>query len=380
MPQTYSILRSCFSRSWGGLEITTLETTALLRDRGHRVRLACVPESRLARAAADRDLEILPLAVTGYAHPMLAARLARELRARPVDLIHTELSRDLATLVGAIRMSGRSIPLLLTKQMGSYIMKRDLLHRITFAHVDRVLAISDVLRKNVLETTPVPPEKVTVLHHAVDTELFSPARVDRWRVRREFGIPDEAILVGFVGRFSPGKGQEELLAALQTLAPRHPRLRCLIVGEASFGEKEYEQQVRERAARLGLDGLVTFAGFRTDIPEVMATFDIFAFPSHAEAFGIVLIEAMAMERPVVSTDCDGVLEIVENGVTGVYVRPREAASLARGLEALIADPPLRARMGRAGRERVLRMFDQQKRMERLEAIYGEVLRERAAAV
>ena len=380
MPPTYAILRSCFSRSWGGLEITALETTALLRDRGHRVRLACVPESRLARAAAERDLATIPLAVTGYAHPMLAARLARELRARPVDLIHSEHSRDLATLVGAIRISARAIPLLLTKQMGSYIMKRDLLHRITFAHVDRVLAISDVLRKNVLETTPMPPEKVTVLHHAVDTELFSPARVDRWRVRREFGIPDEAILVGFVGRFSPGKGQEELLAALQTLAPRHPRLRCLIVGEASFGEKEYEQQVRERAARLGLDGLVTFAGFRSDIPEVMATFDIFAFPSHAEAFGIVLIEAMAMERPVVSTDCDGVLDIVENGVTGVYVRPREAASLARGLETLIADPPLRARMGTAGRERVLRMFDQQKRMERLEAIYGEVLRERAAAV
>jgi glycosyltransferase involved in cell wall biosynthesis len=380
MAQTYSILRSCFSRSWGGLELSALETTALLRDRGHTVRLACPPESRLAHEAHERSLDVLLLPVTGYAHPFLAAKLASALRARSVDIIHTELSRDLATLVAAIRMSGRRTPLILTKQMGSYIMKRDLLHRITYAHVDRVLAISDVLRKNVLQTTPMAPAKVSVLHHAVDTGLFSPARVDRWHVRRELGIPDEAILVGFVGRFSPGKGQEELLAALQMLAPRHPRLRCLIVGEASFGEKEYELRIRSQAAGPGLKNAVTFAGFRRDIPSVMATFDVFAFPSHAEAFGIVLIEAMAMERPVVSTNCDGVLDIVEDGVTGVYVQPRDAASLAEGLEKLLTDGPLRTRMGCAGRERVLRMFDQRTRMERLEAVYGEVLHERSGGV
>jgi glycosyltransferase involved in cell wall biosynthesis len=329
--------------------------------------------------AQERSLELLPLPVTGYAHPLLAARLARELRAQPVDLIHSEHSRDLATLVAAIRLSGRSIPLVLTKQMGSYIMKRDILHRITFSHVDRVLAISEVLRRNVIETTPMRPERVLLLHHAVDTDVFSPDGVDRFRVRREFGIPDDAVLVGFVGRFSPGKGQEELLVSLQPLAARHPGLRCLVVGEASFGEKEYERQIRSLSAQLGLEQVVTFAGFRSDIPEVMAAFDIFTFPSHAEAFGIVLIEAMAMERAVVSTNCDGVVDIVEDGVTGVYVSPRDARSLEAGLERLIVNPALRHSMGKAGRQRVLRMFDQRKRLEKLEAIYKEVLRERSGS-
>jgi glycosyltransferase involved in cell wall biosynthesis len=375
MNKRLTILRSCFSRSWGGLELSTVSTTDLLQRRGHRVWLACPPASRLAEECTRRGIPVLPLAVRGYAHPLLAVRLARFLRRNSVEILHSELSRDLATLVTAIRFSGRKIPLLLTKQMGSYIMKRDVLHRITYAHVDRVLAISNVLRTNVLETTPMRPERVVVLHHAVDTEEFSPARGDRIRIRREFGINDAETLVGFVGRFSPGKGHEDLLEALRLLKPRFPLVRCLIIGEASLGEKVYEQEIRAMTTRLDLDSVVRFAGFRPDIPALMSAFDVFAFPSHAEAFGIVLIEAMAMERPVVSTNCDGVLDIVVDGTTGVSVPPRNPGKFAAGLARLIVDPSLRERMGRAGRHRVQQMFNQSTRIERLEEIYQEVLLE-----
>jgi glycosyltransferase involved in cell wall biosynthesis len=376
MNDQFAILRSCFSRSWGGLELSTVTTTDLLHRRGHRVWLACPPASRLAEECASRGIPVLPLDVRGYAHPVLAARLSRFLRRNSIEILHSELSRDLATLVAAIRFSGRKIPLLLTKQMGSYIMKRDPLHRLTYAHVDRVLAISNVLRKNVLETTPMVPDRVVVLHHAVDTEEFSPARGDRLRIRREFGIDDTETLVGFVGRFSPGKGHEDLLEALHLLKSGFPRLRCLIVGEASLGEKGYEQEIRSMATRLDLDTVVGFAGFRRDVPAIMSAFDVFAFPSHAEAFGIVLIEAMAMERPVVSTNCDGVLDIVVDGTTGVSVPPRSPKEFAAGLARLLLDSSLRERMGRAGRQRVMHMFNQSTRIERLEEIYREVLLER----
>src|SRR4030042_4755305 len=153
-----------------------------------------------------------------------------------------------------------------------------------------------------------------------------------------------------VGRFSPGKGHEELLEAARILRGMHPEVRYLVVGEASHGEEHYEKRIHQLARQLGVDDLIVFTGFRRDIPEIMSAFDIFAFPSHAESFGVALIEAMAMERAVVSTNCDGVLDIVVGEETGIYIHPRRASELADALARLIKHPLLRERMGKAGRQ------------------------------
>jgi len=115
------------------------------------------------------------------------------------------------------------------------------------------------------------------------------------------------------------QGHEDLLQAAAAVRADHPQVRFLIVGEATAGEDAYARQIRALAESLQLGDGAIFAGFRRDVPDVMASCDIFAFPSHAESFGVVLIEAMAMELPVVSTNCDGVLDIVVDGKTGLEV-------------------------------------------------------------
>jgi glycosyltransferase involved in cell wall biosynthesis len=369
-----NLLHTCFSRSWGGLEIQALEVAEQLRRRGHVVHVGCCPGSRLEQETVTAGLTPLPLNVTGYLHPLLAFRLARFLRTARIDLIHAHLSKDLATIVPAIDLSGRNVPLILHKRVGSYIRKRDLFHRYTFRRVSRVLAISEVIRRNVIETTPVPPLRVVTLHDAIDTARFSPQRADRAAVRGEFGFSEGDVVVGFVGRFSPGKGHEELLGAAQLLLPRFPHLRFLVVGEPSYGEDAYAGRIRDMAREMGLEERVLFAGFRRDVPDVMAAFDIFAFPSHAESFGVVLIEAMALERPVVATNCDGVVDIVVDGETGLLVPPRRADALAGALARFIEDDTLRSRFGRAGRQRVLLRFDQQRQIDLLEESYRSVVR------
>ena len=371
----FTILQTCFSPSWGGLEIQSLEVSRHLLRRGHRVTLACLAGSRLHREAQSAGLESLPLGVTGYLHPGAMMALRRCLRRGPVDVIHCQHSRDIATVVPAMRLTARRIPVVLSKRVGSYVRKRDPLHRFTYAGVRRVLAISEVIRRNVIDTTPVPPARVLTLHDAIDLDLFLPA-VTPPVLRGASSLPPEAIVVGFVGRFSPGKGHEDLLQAVHILKPRHPRLRVFIVGEASYGEVQYEQEIRTLCTRLHLDDIVTFTGFRSDIPEVMASFDILAFPSHAESFGVVLLEAMAMERPVVSTNCDGILDVVVDGETGIFFSPGDAVGFSAALDRLIADPELRRRMGKAGRERVERLFGRERQMEALEQIYAEVIAER----
>lgn len=374
------IVQTCFSASWGGLELQALEVSKRLASRSHRVWLACPKASRLEAEAREAGLATLALGVTGYVHPRAVAALSRFLRRERIDVIHCQHSKDLATVVPAGILSGRSCPILLSKRVGSYLMKKDPFHRFTYAHVDRVLAISEVIRRNVVDTTPAPAERVTTLHDAVDLDVFSPAAARRDAIRSEFGFDDRTIVVGFVGRFSPGKGHEELLDAAATLAPADPRLRFVIVGEASLGEENYARTIRERASGLGLDSVVRFAGFRRDVPDVLASFDIFAFPSHAEAFGVVLIEAMAMERPVVSTNCDGVVDIVVDGETGIFVHPGRSDELAAAISRLAADPSLRQSMGTAGRRRVEEKFDQRQQTDAIVEIYRELIAKRKRSV
>jgi glycosyltransferase involved in cell wall biosynthesis len=371
--QLMNILQTCYSPAWGGLEIQALEVCLRLLRRGHQVTLSCQPGTRLAHEAAHHNVPLLPHAVRGYIHPIIVIRLATQLRRGTIDLIHCQHSRDIATVVPAMLLSGRRRPILLSKRVGSYINKKDIFHRLTHRYISRILAISDVIHRNVLETLPIPPERVLTLHDAIDTARFSSKNTHRSTIRHQFSIDDTTLLVGFVGRCSPGKGHEEFLRAAAILKPRFPDVRYLAVGEASYGEEQYAARIRRLAVEFGVDDVVTFVGFREDIPDIMAAFDVFAFPSHAEAFGVVLIEAMAMELPVVSTNCDGVLDIVVEGETGLMVPPRNAEEFARCLGSLLEDPVLRRQLGKAGRVRVLNIFDQQKQITRLEQIYRDLL-------
>jgi glycosyltransferase involved in cell wall biosynthesis len=352
-----------------------LELSLLLRQRGHAVRLACPPGSRIHAGAEAAGLATFSLNVRGYAHPILTLRLSRLLRTEGIQIVHCEHSRDLATVVPAVLLSGRRIPIILTRHVGSYLQKRDLFHQFTYHFVSRVVAISSVIRRNVIETTPMRPERVLVIHNGVDLSAFAPERGKRDATRREFGYGDQDCVVGMVGRLSPGKGHEELLKAISILHRQYPEVRALVVGGASHNEEAYAEGILQMAQSLGLDGVVTFTGYRTDIPALLSAIDIFAFPSHAEAFGLVLIEAMAMEKPVVSTNCDGVLDIVEDGVSGILVPPRSAEELASALGSLIRGTELRATLARGARARAMTAFDRERQIESLEDLYTEVLSE-----
>jgi len=368
-----NILQTCFSASWGGLEMQALEISRRLHERGHHVWLGAPEHTRLFQEASRYPFHLLPLNVTGYAHPVLIWRLSRFLRDQAIQIVHCQHSRDLATAVPAQHLSGRHCPLILSKRVGSYITKQDLLHRYTYGRLQRVLAISDVIHRNVIATTPVAPAKVRTFHDAVDLTLFDPAKADREAVRQSLGIEKSMPLFGFVGRFSPGKGHEELIDAAALLREEGLVFHLAIVGEASHGEEAYAAGIRTMAHERGLDEVVTFLGYRAEIPSVMAAFDILVFPSHAESFGVVLIEAMAMALPVVATNCDGVVDIVVDGETGIMVPPKDGRRLAEGMRKLLGDAPLRKRMGVAGRKRVEELFDQEKQIDRLEELYEELL-------
>jgi glycosyltransferase involved in cell wall biosynthesis len=369
----YTILQSCSSRSWGGLEMQALLECSQLKARGHNVTLLCSPKSRLEGEANRAGIETLPLELRASNYPRALGVLRRFLTNRGTEIIHAQISQDLAVLVAAAVFVPTSPRIVLTKRVGSFISKRDLFHRWLYRHVSLVVAISEVIRKNVLDTCPVDSSRVVTLFDGVDLDRFDPGRVDPMKVRRELGLEEHDLVIGMVGRFSPGKGHEEFIEAARMIHSSLPEIKFLVVGEPSYGEEEYGKGLLESAKPLTAEGVVTFNGFRTDIPEVMAALDVLAFPSHAEAFGDVLIEAMAMKLPVVSTNCDGVLDIVIDGETGIQIPPRDAHSLADALMQLIQDEERRRLFGEAGRRRVEKIFDLKRRTETMEGLYAQVL-------
>ena len=366
------VLYSCLSKSWGGMEMFTISAIKQLQKRQIHVELLCISESRIHIEANNIGMIIHPVKASGYFHPYTILRLVSIIYRGEYDLIHTQASKDLWLLVPALKLLRSKIPLVLTKQVGSAIVKKDKFHKWIYARLTLALAISRVIKKNLLETCPLEENKVRLLHNGIDTEKFNPEKVSSTKVREEFGIQENDIVIGMLARFSPGKGHEEFLAAAGKLNLKYNNLKYLIVGEASHGENLYADSIKQQAAASNLSNII-FTGYRSDTPQVIAAMDIFIFPSHNEAFGIALTEAMAMAKPSVCSNADGVLDIAVDNETSYLFENKSSEDLVNKIELLINSPAIRIQFGKAARKRAIENFDLNVLTDKVIKIYDELL-------
>ncbi len=341
-----------------------------LRRRGHDVSLLCTPRSTILKEAYAAGIPAVGLLGDDKQAFRTIRELSRLLRDYDFDVVHTHLSHDLWWLVPALKLASSDAKFFLTKHMASGVKKTDPLHRFLYGRLQGTFAISNYIKGSVLNTCPVPESKVHVLPPGIPLETFDPSLYRKSEVRAELGIPENTLLIGMVGRMSPGKGHEEFLMAAKSLTDSSGmNLQFLVVGGASFGEGPYESKIRNLAGDLGLKDVVTFTGFRKDVPRLLTAFDILAFPSHEESFGLGLAEAMAMKLPVVASKSAGVLDIVVDNETGLLVPPKDYKSLADGILRLVRDPNVRRSHGEAGRKRVEQLFSLSSGVDSLERYY-----------
>jgi glycosyltransferase involved in cell wall biosynthesis len=212
------------------------------------------------------------------------------------------------------------------------------------------------------------PSKLSVLHNAVDVDCFEAAKPKRDAMRAELGYEPDDCVIGIIGRLTSEKGHKSLLEAFCTVSKKMPKVRLLVVGGGPL-RGELERAARE----LELDDCVRFLGVREDVPELMSASDIVALASTYEGLGIVLLEAMALGKPVVATRVGGVPEIVVGGETGLLVGPNDPQAMADAIERLARDENMCARMGNAGKKRVQESFTMPIMLKRLEKLYEDVL-------
>jgi len=374
-----TIAQICSSPSWGGMEMHVAELAFLLRNNGCQVQAFCAPQSRLTTRLQDQAIEPKVFRPHGYIDPCGIWSLFRAFTKDPVDVVHVHYSKDLWSLIPALQLlpENRRPAVVLSKHIGTQKRKTDLFHRRLYARVARVIAISRVIERNILQTHPVQPQQVVVLHHGIDTDRFQRSETVRNRKRAELGLAASEILIGTIGRLESGKGHLEFLAMAEQLASEFDQVRFVMIGEATRGEEFRAEPILEKARTLNLADRLQLLGFRDDVPELLSAMDIFAFPSHAEAFGLVLIEAMAASLPVVSSRCDGVLDIVQEGKNGLLVPPHDSAALTQAVRSLVVDPELRSTMGKNSRKIAEHHFSTKRMMTELLQLYHQCLAEAA---
>lgn len=342
-----------------------------LAKRGHQITVFCAEQSPLHRDISSQAIPWKVFQPKGYFDPFTSWRLRAMLVQGGFDLIHAHFSRDLWIIVPAI--SGvRHIPIVFIKHIGTQKSKKDLFHRWLYRRVAHVIAISSVIAKNLLATHPLAPERLSVVHHGVDLTLFKNKQA-RSLIRSEFGIDADDVVIGSIGRLQVGKGHLEFLEMAGQIAAEFPRTKFMIVGEPTHGEENLARPIYQKAAQLGLGNRLIFTGFRTDVPDVLGAMDIFAFPSHAEAFGLVVIEAMAAGLPIVSSACDGVLDIIRDGENGLLIDPKDARQLTDAVRRLLINKSYAAMLASNGLKSVANNFAMARMLEQIEAIYDRVV-------
>ncbi len=365
------ILQSCGSMSWGGLELMALKISLMLKENGNEIHLICPMNSELEKYALNNSIKTIPLWKKVKSVLIPSLRLRKLIQSENYNIVHTHLSHDLWTIVPALKRSHSSAKLYLSKHMGSGISKKDMFHKYLYNRINHIFAVSSYVKQRVIETCPVDESKVSILYPGLKLENYNPASLNKTEIRKELGIDNGTIVIGMAGRMSPGKGHEEFLNAANILKKEYGnKLKFLIVGSASYGEEKYEKGIIELASRLNINDITKFTGYRSDIPEIMAVFDIFVFPSHEESFGIALTEAMAMELPVIASKNAGVLDIVVDNVTGLLVPPKDTVQLAGAIRTLIENVNLRKSFGKAGRKRAEEIFNGKDELNKLEEYYA----------
>ena len=344
---------------WAGAEVQLLTTASYLVDRPDiHLTVVLLNEGRLAFELRALGIEVAIVDESRHSSAAIVAFLARFLRRHDIQILHTHRYKD--TVLGTVAAKVAGVPRVVrtvhgrTEPLSGWERVRFQAYRAVErvalrSCADRLIAVSDDLAR-ALEADGHRRSAVVPIHNGVDVTRARACR-DRREVRRQLGIPADAIVFGTLGRLSPVKDHHTLLCAAQRVIREQRKARFLIVGDGPLRD-----DLVIAASQLGVSRTCVFAGARDDIYDVLGAMDVFVLSSLHEGMPMALLEAMAIGKPVVATAVGGVPEVVTHRENGLLVRPRDDRALAEACLEIPGTPALAARLGTAARQTVAEHF------------------------
>jgi len=368
------ILQVCGGPSWGGIEMQTVKLAFILQNAGHETCVLCSASGEIQKHAAEKKL----LTESGIFDPgknwFYSLRRAKDvIRSFNPDIIHVQRSHDLSVIAAALRSLHKQTPLVFSRRMESRLKKKSPVHRLIYSRVDRAWCVSSFVRHNFLATSPMKPEKVFVMNNGIDLTIFDPGRYNKSEMRTQYGIPADATVIGMTGRISPMKGHADFIqAAAFLIEAARKKLFFVMAGGASVGEDAFANEIYALAKSCLPENSYCFIDHQPDLAGVLSTLDVYVFPSHRESFGNVLLEAMAMQLPIVSVNAGGVTDMITSGENALCVRPQHPEEIFSSVQKLISNQVMASQLALEARKRSLD-FSSEKFLENLITEYQEVI-------
>ncbi len=364
------------ARTWRGGQNQVLLTVNGLREIGQRATLVAHPDGELRKRVAE-GLDLIPLAPGTEMDLSAAWRFSRVLKQLAPDIVHAHdphgvAMASLALSFSSAAFAGRRPPALVASRRVDFHLKGNSFSRWKYRQVDCFVAASEAIRQMLL-ADGVPPERTITVHEGIDLEHVAAA--PPVNIHEAFWLPHDAPVVGNIAALVPHKGQRYLIDAAHEVVRQVPDARFVVLGEGELRE-HLEKHVRD----LHLEKHVLLPGFRTDVLGCLKAFDLFVMSSVTEGLGTSLLDAMACARPIVATRAGGIPEIVEEGVNGLLVQPRDAHALAAAIVRALRDRDLRRRMGEAGLARVRERFTVERMVQETSEVYRELVELRKSEV
>jgi glycosyltransferase involved in cell wall biosynthesis len=357
----------------GGSQTHLLQVFRLLDRRRFDPVLYCLSgEGALLDAVRETGVRVVAAGVrSGFRSPRVipgVLRLARMFKRESADIVHNYLLR--ANAVGSVAARLAGVPIVLASKRGCHEMRGWELRGAQLGNAlsDCVTTNAEAVREFVHHDESCALDKMVVIPSGIDTDRFQPRAGDG--ARKSLGLRPDDPVVGVVTRMRVRKGVEEFLEAMIRVRIEHPGAQAVIVGEV-----ELDDDLRARVAAAGMTDDLHLLGRRSDMPEVLSSFDLFVLASHDEGMSNAILEAMAMEKPVVATDVGGTGEVVREGLSGRLVPPKVVDPLARAITEVLSDRVRMQEMGRAGRAIVVEEFSARSMVRQMEALYERLVRE-----
>ena len=360
---------------FAGTERHMLDLGLELRALGDEVALVCPAKGVLAQRGRAEGLAVQALEKRRGVDPIAVAQLSRWLVQGRFDLVHAHNGRT-ALLAALARKPARRGALVATQHFlqparatrrGLAALAGRMVHRFADAAIDRHIAISQAVGDALLARGESTADKLRVVLNGI-RDPRGRTLATRAETRARLGVPPDAPVVVCLARLEPEKGVATLVDAMTTVASRVPGALCLIAGTGSL-----EESLRTRISAAPSPASSRLLGFMADSLSLLEACDVFVLPSLAEPFGLSIVEAMALGKPVIATRAGGPMEIVRDGVTGLLVAPGEPEPLASALISLLTRQDLAGAMGQAARADFFATFTARRMASEMRAVYHQII-------
>ena len=364
---------------FGGGERVFAQIINRLSGKKYKIMVACLPTGAFVEKIKGSAAQIKSVDMRNRFNPGVILQLSSLIKREGVDIVHSQGARaDFFARVAA-KFAGApvvvsTVPMPVEGFDVSPIRKLiyTAFNRFSERFVDRFMVVSDALEKMMIERHRIGPQRVVKIYNGIEEDEYCMADKEivsrSSHFRKESGLDDDVPIIGVIGRLVWQKGFEYFIEAIPEVLNRFIDARFLVIGEGVL-----KDALEARHERLKLGDKLIFTGFRSDIKDVLASVDIFVIPSLIEGLPMILLEAMAMAKPIVATDIDGIKEVLYNGEAGLLVPPKDPKALSDAIIDMLIHRDKAYQMGMAARKIVKEKFGVDVMVQKVEDVYEELL-------